>query len=609
MLSSRMKLGIAVALALLLTAFVGGPLATRAYLDQAAARGEITLRLAISALTGQMSRYEPLPTLLSDRPDIRQLLADPGNMQLRDAANQYLKSINSLLGSSDIYVMIPNGDTVAASNFESPSSFVGENFDYRPYFQQAMKGERGRFFAVGTTSFRRGFYYSAPVMDGSTVHGVIVLKVDMEVIEASWSAGDYEIIVSDPEGVVFMTSRKAWLYTGLLLLTPERRARTEEWRRYANAELRELPVQRGRTDDGRDLMTLAVDGSRREYLVQAENMSNAGWTVSVLTDTGSAYAQALTSVVAAMLLIGLAGLIGAIVLQRRARLAERLQLQLAAQEQLERRVEERTADLAAVNHQLEKEVTERRATEVQLRQTQSDLIQAGKLAALGQMSAALSHEFNQPLAAVKAYAENGATLIERERISEARDNLSRISNLADRMSSISRHLRNFAREPNQTLGRVELAEVVKDTLEIVSPRLKSAGASLETDIVPSDLTVRAGTVRLQQVLVNLISNAADAIEGDKNRTIHLTAHKTGAKVVIRVRDHGPGVPDSIRERIFDPFYSTKGVGKGLGLGLSISYNIVKDFGGQLSVENHAEGGAIFTIELDAESAGHREAAE
>jgi two-component system C4-dicarboxylate transport sensor histidine kinase DctB len=225
------------------------------------------------------------------------------------------------------------------------------------------------------------------------------------------------------------------------------------------------------------------------------------------------------------------------------------------------------------------------------------------------MSAALSHEFNQPLAAVKAYAENGTTLIDRDRVGDARDNLARISSLADRMSSISRHLRNFAREPNQTLGPVLLADVVKDTLEIATPRLKSAGATLDVDIAPPNLTVRGGIVRLQQVLVNLVSNAADAIEDQPDRRITLTARKKGQKVAITLRDHGPGVPESIRERIFDPFYSTKGVGKGLGLGLSISYNIVKDFGGRLSVDNHPEGGAVFTVELDAAKLAHREAAE
>lgn len=608
-MSSRAWLAAFVAAALLVAGIFGGALAERVYLSQTATRGETTLRLAVAALQGHMSRFEALPALLADRPDIRQLIANPTDETRRDEVNRYLKATNALLGSSDIYVMIPNGDTVAASNFDTDLSFVGENFSYRPYYQQAMEGRPGRFFALGTTSLKRGYYFSAPLLSGTTVLGVIVFKVDLDQIEASWASGDYEMMVADPEGIIFMTSRREWLYAGLLPLSQDRVQRTQDWRRYADTPLKELAVRRSVTDDGRNLMTLAVDGTQREYLVQSEEMKDAGWTVNVLTETRSARNQAITSLAAVLLLIGLAGLVAAIVLQRRARLAERLQLQRTAQEQLERRVEERTADLAEVNRQLETEVTERRATEQQLRQTQSDLIQAGKLAALGQMSAALSHEFNQPLAAVKAYAENGTTLIDRDRVGDARDNLARISSLADRMSSISRHLRNFAREPNQTLGPVLLADVVKDTLEIATPRLKSAGATLDVDIAPPNLTVKGGIVRLQQVLVNLVSNAADAIEDQPDRRITLTARKRGQKVAITLRDHGAGVPESIRERIFDPFYSTKGVGKGLGLGLSISYNIVKDFGGRLSVDNHPEGGAVFTVELDAAKLAHREAAE
>jgi len=608
-LSSRVWLAVVVTAALLLTGIFGGAVAERVYLGQTAVRGETTLRLAVSALQGHMSRFEPLPALLADRPDIRRLIANPQEEALRLDVNRYLKATNTLLGSSDIYVMIRTGDTVAASNFDTDLSFVGENFSYRPYYQQAMEGRPGRFFALGTTSLKRGYYFSAPVLDGTTVHGVIVFKVDLDLIEASWAGGDYEMMVADPEGIVFMTSRRQWLYAGLLPLSQDRLQRTQDWRRYADTPLKELAVKRSATDDGRNLMTLAVDGAQREYLVQSEEMKDAGWTVNVLTDTRSARTQAITSLAAVMLLIGLAGLVGAIVLQRRARLAERLQLQQAAQEQLERRVDERTADLAEVNRQLETEVTERRATEQQLRQTQSDLIQAGKLAALGQMSAALSHEFNQPLAAVKAYAENGATLIDRDRVGDARDNLSRISSLADRMSTISRHLRNFAREPNQTLGPVLLADVVKDMLEIATPRLKTAGATLDIDIAPPTLAVRAGMVRLQQVLVNLVSNAADAVEDQQDRRITLTARKKGQKIIITLRDRGPGVPQAIRERIFDPFYSTKGVGKGLGLGLSISYNIIKDFGGRLVVDDHVDGGAVFTVELDSAKLAHREAAE
>jgi two-component system C4-dicarboxylate transport sensor histidine kinase DctB len=284
-------------------------------------------------------------------------------------------------------------------------------------------------------------------------------------------------------------------------------------------------------------------------------------------------------------------------------------LQRSAREELERRVEERTADLATVNRQLESEVAERTATEVRLRQTQSDLVQAGKLAALGQMSAALSHEFNQPLAAIRTYADNAATLIDRDRVPDARDNLSRISSLTERMASIARHLRNFARKPNEKLGPVSVADVVRDTLEIVNWRLKAAGAELSIDLGEPPPFVNAGVVRLQQVLVNIISNAADAVEGLPDRTIELVARTAAGKVMLSVRDRGAGVPAAVAERIFDPFFTTKGVGKGLGLGLSITYNIVRDFGGALTVENHPDGGAVFTVTLDAAEAALPEAAE
>jgi two-component system C4-dicarboxylate transport sensor histidine kinase DctB len=589
-------------------AYYGNVLATKTYLDQAASRGQTTLRLAVAVLRGQMSRYQSLPALIADHYDIQALLTDPDNPALRAKADAYLKEINVLLASSDIYVIKPGGETIAASNYDGPVSFVGENFSYRPYYQDAIQGRQGRFFALGTTSLKRGYYFSAPVTIRDEIKGVVVFKVDIDAIEASWKGDDYEILVSDPEGIIFMTDQPDWLYSSLKPLTADRLARTEASRRYANATLRELPITQTSANAGHELMTIAVSGNAREYLVLAEPMPEAGWTVSVLLDTAPVYAQAMTSVIAALLLLGLAVLAAAILLQRRARLRERLELQRSAQAELEERVALRTADLALVNRQLGTEVAERRATEQQLRQTQSDLIQAGKLAALGQMSAALSHELNQPLTAVKTYADNAAILIERNRTEEARDNVSRISSLADRMASISRHLRNFARKPNEQLGPVALADVVKDTLEIVAWRLKAAQTAVAVDLGSQPLIVQAGQIRLQQVLVNLISNAADAVEGQADRRITLTGRRQDGKITIAVADNGPGIPDAIAPRIFDPFFTTKGVGKGLGLGLSISYNIIKDFGGDLAVVNQVEGGALFTITLDA-ATPRREAAE
>nr|WP_246712650.1 sensor histidine kinase [Rhizobium sp. BK399] len=567
-------------------------------MNEASLQAGSALRLAVSALAGHLSRYEPLPELIADHDNIKQLVNDPGNEALRSRANTYLKEINSLLESSDIYVMRMNGDTIAASNYDGPTSFVGENFSYRPYFQDAARGSQARFYALGTTSLKRGYYFASPIQVNGTVRGVIVFKVDIDSIEGSWKGGEYKILVSDPEGIIFMTGSPEWLYSSVLPLTEERLRRTQASRRYAEAVLRPLPISE-QYADGHRLLTVADGAAPREYLTLSHYMRDADWTVSVLMDTSSVHAQARTMLIAVLLSIGLMGLVVAIVLQRRARAQERMRMQIDARNELEERVEERTAALAHVNQRIEEEIAERRLTEQKLRQTQADLIQAGKLAGLGQMSAALSHELNQPLAAAKTYVDSAAMLIARDRVDEARDNLSRISGLIDRMASISRHLRNFARKPNEKVGPVSLATAIADTLEIVSARLKVADATLVIDLGEPSAAVQAGSVRLQQVLVNIITNAADAVEGLDDRRIHVVAVQDGAKMILTVRDHGPGVSPAIAERIFDPFFSTKGVGRGLGLGLSISYNIIKDFGGTLSVSNAEDGGAEFRIVLDA----------
>ncbi len=581
-----------------LAAFQGGAAATRAYMEEASLQASSALRLAVSALGGHLSRYEPLPALIADHDDIKALLRAPSDPALRETANAYLKEINTLLRSSDIYVMTMDGETISASNDDGPASFVGQNFSYRPYFQDAAKGRQSRFYALGTTSLKRGYYFASPVSVDGAIRGVIVFKVDIDSIEASWKGGEYKIFVADPEGIIFMTGSPEWLYSGILPLDTARLARTQASRRYAEAPLKQLPLRES-GEGGHRLMTITGGDESREYLVLSHYMPEADWTVNVLMDTASVRGQVRTVVIAVVLFVCLAGLALAILLQRRARTAERLRLEERARNELEHRVAERTADLARVNEQIELEIAERRLTEQELRKTQADLIQAGKLAGLGQMSAALSHEFNQPLAAAKTYADSAALLIDRGRAGEARDNLLRISGLVDRMASISRHLRNFARKPNEKLGPVALDTVIDDTLEIVAARLKTADATLDVDLGKNPPAVVAGPVRLQQVLVNIISNAADAVEGQADRNIQLKARRKGAKVLLTVRDHGPGVPPAIAERIFDPFFTTKGVGKGLGLGLSISYNIVKDFGGSLSVANHTDGGAVFRIELDA----------
>lgn len=596
--------------ALLLAVAIGVHLqATRLFLDDVVRRAEGTLQLASTALEGYLDRFERLPPLLAVQPEILALAGEPEDPARVDAANLFLRDVTALLGASDIYFMDPDGLTRAASNFDTPTSFVGGNFAFRPYFIDALAHGAGRFYALGTTSLKRGYYYGAPVRLGGETAGVLVVKVDVDSIEATWGGQDYRVVTLDPEGVVFLSSEPAWLFSRTRPMTPEGVAALAATRRYANETPSTFPLVSDETLRGLRLWRVEGEGGVGEYAVVSQLMPGAGWTLSVLQDTAPARAQALTVTIGAVLALALIGMALAAVRQRRARLRDRLVMQAAAQAQLEARVEERTRELAEVNRALGAEVAERRQAEENLRRAQDDLVQAAKLAALGQMSAALGHEVNQPLGALRNYAENAATLLDRGRAPEARAAIDRILSMADRMGAIARRLHTFGRRPGQRLQPVDITEAVEAAREIAGARLKQTGATLEIDISEGLPCVIGGPVRMQQVLVNLLTNAADAVAGREDRRIRLAARAEGGAVSLVVEDSGHGVPPEIAARIFDPFFSTKGVGNGLGLGLSISYNILKDFGGDLSLVESGLGGAAFRLDLQAAEVGTRLAAE
>ncbi|MDQ7777427.1 sensor histidine kinase [Paracoccus aminovorans] len=586
-------------LALAATVWLGARLAERQAMARGYARAETTLRLTVNALEADLARYEMVPQLLGDLDLIRQLVADPTDSDLLAATNRWLERQNAALQASDIYLMLPDGLTIAASNHGQRLSFVGQNFSYRPYFIDAMRGKPARFYGVGTTSGVRGYFFSAPVRDaGGRIVAVTAVKIGVDRIEAGWQGGASRVLVTDPEGTVFLSSQPAWLYHALQPLTPDRLARTAASRRYAETPLADLPLERI-ARGGTELLRLPdrpgdPASPRRDYIAAAEPMPEAGWTVHVLLDSAELQAEARLTVASLVLLLS-AAVFGALMLrQRRARLRERL----AATAELERRVIARTADLARVNEQLGQEIAERRATEAELRAAQVSLVQVGKLAALGQMSASLSHEINQPLAAARNYADSAGILIERGDYARARENIAEILALVDRMAAIGKHLRQAARQPDANPGAVTLAALLPETQTIVAGRLAGSGATLELDLPPDLPPLRAGATRLQQVLVNLISNAADAALEAADRRITLSARAEGGRVRISIRDRGPGVSDAIAPRIFDPFFTTKGIGAGLGLGLSITANILRDLGGEISVHD-ANPGAEFRVALPA----------
>lgn len=579
---------------LVLLSLAALPRLERAFMAQSGYSSAATLELATQVLRGAISRTDMLPALIAERPILQELLRDPANDGLLPFVNEQLRQSALALDVSDIYLMDRTGLTIAASSYRTDRSFVGRRFAFRPYFIDAMSGGLGRFHALGTTSGERGYFVAAPVIDGSDVIGAVAVKTTMDRFEEVWAESDATLIVTDSANVIFMSDRRDWHFRTFGALPDGARDRIAATQQYPLDALDPLPLTRERLDDRLEL--IHVDGTA--YVGQTDLVATAGWRVTILTPIAMARLQAYTVLSVIGLTALFAALVAATIWQRRISLIQRLERQRGEKALLETRVTERTRDLDRANAKLRLEVDERRRAEAQLRKTQADLVQAGKLAALGQMSAALSHEFNQPLAAVKAYAENAGTFLDRGRLPEARDNITRISGMADRMARISKHLRNFARRPQDATGPIPIRAVIRDALDLMQPRLEEVCATLHYTPPEAEIWVIGGRVRLQQVIVNLIGNALDAMSDAPHPEVTLTLHEGDGTCELHVADRGPGLSEDALTQAFDPFFTTKDPGKGLGLGLSISYNIVRDFNGRLKAMNAPGGGAVFVVSLE-----------
>jgi len=587
------------------------PTLERIYLGQLAQKEASTLTLAVEGLTGSLRRFEALPALIAERPEVIEALQTPSDVALIAQVNADLERTAGEVGLSDIFLIDPTGLTIAASNHWKELSFIGRSFEYRPYFTQALGGQQGRFFALGTTSGERGYFFAEAVRDGPDIIGVLAVKFTIDRYEQAWRDGDNVIVVQDKAGVVFMSNRPEWHFRTFEPLSAASRTIIEASRQYPMDALLVLENTRTPFDDTLSRVSItADDGQVEDFIMQTQDIAEAGWEVGLFTLTATAWKRAIGTVVVGALLVLLIGLTATIFIQRRIRLQERMASALAMQEELEQRVMERTAQLNDANQSIMQEVEERRSAETRLRQTQNELVQAGKMAALGQMSAALSHEFNQPLAAVKTFARNTQQFLDRGDETKARQNIGMIDDMVDRLVAISTHLRNFARRPGEQTKPILLNEAIESALAIVEPKLRAADCRVNWTAPEHHVWVLGGQVRLQQVFVNLLSNAVDAMIDTDSPTIDMTLGQDGAQVRVDVRDCGVGMTQENIAQLFDPFYTTKEPGQGMGLGLSISYNIVRDFGGRLEGRNHSQGGAVFSVFLtQSDAARTKEAAE
>ncbi len=567
--------------------------------------GTVRLELFVTYLRGVLSKYESLPELLARDNQLVNFLLNPGGRERIQALNRYLETINDISNTADTYLMDRDGLTIAASNWQEEHPFVGRNFSYRPYFQQAMKGQLGRYFALGTTSIKRGYYFAYPVRREKSILGAVVIKINIDDVEKKWGYHDETFLVTDPDNVIFITTRPEWRFKTLGTLDTKAIELIKKSRRYPIEELEALPANPVKDYGfGKVIKIAGTDGEGRTYLQQSHFMEEAGWNVQMITDIRPLRRK----IIEVNVLVGIGILFSysllALLKQRQRRLRELKRFENQSRrvlqelnEKLETRVDERTIELVEANKQLLKEIQDRKETEEILKRTRSELIQAAKMATLGQMSAGINHELNQPLAAIRSYADNARQLLDKDRIDEATWNMVQIGELTDRMALIGVQLKEFSRKSSGDLEIVPLHGVIDGALEILSPAVRKNNVVIAVHLNPETIELQANQVLLQQVMVNLLGNAIHAVEGCKTKQIKITAVETDGKAVIEVEDSGPGIPEEHLAKIFDPFYTSKPSGQGLGLGLTITKRILTELGGDIRAENSSNG-ALFTITLN-----------
>ncbi|SMS08866.1 sensor histidine kinase [Pseudomonas viridiflava] len=547
--------------------------AQRHALSEDAVRASGQLALYANTLHTLIERYRALPSVLALDPEIRTALSGPVTEDVQNRLNLKLEKINAAAHSSTLELLDRHGLAVGASNWQTPNSYVGHNYGFRPYFLQTRAQGTGRFYAVGVTTGIPGYFLSSAVLDdASGFIGAMVVKLEFPTLEQEWGQGDDLLMVSDDKGIVFIANQPGWRYRELEPISLENRSELLRTRQYDKKPLTPL---RSRIIDqlGEHSQLRRVDGpdGTADYLWQSLPLPDENWTLHLLRKPPLANEDIRNAGIAAAG-IWLALVFLGLFLYQRWRLAR---LRERSRDELERLVQERTRDLQTA---------------------QDGLVQSAKLAALGQMSAALAHEINQPLTAQRMQLATVRLLLDQGRIEEACKALIPVDQQLTRMAALTGHLKTFARKsPAGLRERLELATVVDQALLLLEPRLHEEHVDCVLQL-SRPAWVRGDAIRLEQVLINLLRNALDAMRGRPPARLEIRIEPLDGQWRLSVVDTGEGIAPENLNSIFDPFFTTKPVGDGLGLGLAVSYAIIHELGGQLSAENHGNG-AVFWFSL------------
>jgi two-component system, NtrC family, C4-dicarboxylate transport sensor histidine kinase DctB len=520
-----------------------------------------------SLFNSELEKFQLLQVALAEYPDVAEMLNTGGNNASQ--VNDRLERLAEKTNAAAIYVIDASGKTLAASNYRTPASFVGQNYAFRPYFKNAIAKGSAELFALGTISGRPGLYLARRIMPGATPLGVIVVKVEFDQLARQWSRQTGTSIVAESHGIVIISGRPEWQFRTLRELEALEKTQISAIRQFEGASLKRLPF-----DTNKAIVT--IEGEAHHASTIPVRLVGGSLTVLMPTQRFLEGARAQARIIAVLVLFAFAT-----ALTWQYRQIERAAMQDEVQRDLKKKVAERTAELERTNQLLVIESAERANSEQRYRASREELAQANRLGTLGQVTAGVAHEINQPIAAIRAFAENAITFLNRSRSEKASENLQQIVSLTDRVATITAELRGFAKQKTPAVGPTSLADAIEASLLLVNHRISESKTVVEWDKRTADVSVRADRIRLEQVFVNLIQNSLDALETVARGHIQMTFAPENGQVLVVVSDNGPGFPKELEGKVFTPFSSGKE--QGLGLGLAIARDIVRAFGGDIAV--------------------------
>lgn len=589
--------GAAALLAVAVLLWAAGHWARERALGDLASEARATAQLSLTALGHKLDKFRAIPRILAQDTALVSALRAPSAAG-QDRLNRRLESLALDLGAAVLYVMRTDGLAWASSNWNQPDSFVGHDYRFRPYFRDALTFGHAAHFALGSVSHEPGLYLSRRVDGADGPLGVVVLKLGFHDLESAWARSGMPQFVTDARQVVLLGYPGDWHYHVARPLSAAQAARVRESLQFGAAPLDPLPLAPPPGAPARPDGLLRLTGAQAgldagTLLLPVELAVPAvpGWRLHLLRPVSAALDEAALTARVLTLLGVLLSALAAWALARRRRRTLRL---AAARQALEAEVRLRTRELCEANDRLQSEMDEHRRTESRLHEMQDELVQANRLSLLGQVAAGVAHEINQPVGAIRTYADNTAEFLRRGQLDRVRDNLAAIVRLTERIGGITQELRAFSRKRAAHVEPVDLDAALAGALMLVGPRLERLGVGLQDGRRGPSPRVRADALRLEQVFVNLLHNALEALEGRPQPRITLSVDAGDDQVCVRIADNGPGIDPAARERLFTPFYTTRA--QGVGLGLVISREIVAEFGGALDVLD-AAAGAAFEVKL------------